>query len=326
MSLCVAKRGLAVVLALALMGTTWACGASAERVTVMTYNVQNFFDAYDDPYSEDSDRPKNAAAIRDIARAIQAADADVIAFQEIERPELLQAMVDQHLADAGYAYVAVSYTNSDRGIQLGVVSRLPIDRIASYRHRALTHPGFERSFRFARDLMHVTLEVSDGEKLELLNVHLKSNRTVNDDDRYSMGWRTAEAREVRRVARDLMADGAGYVVVLGDFNSDFEKRPGDERDWPATAHLRAAHPEHGLVDLHDALSREERITLPGRGRYPPAVFDFVLASPALAARVVEGSAKVLQDRAFADGSDHRPVVASFDLSERWAAPPDDTQP
>ncbi|MEM9294688.1 MAG: endonuclease/exonuclease/phosphatase family protein [Planctomycetota bacterium] len=304
-----------------------ACPACADptKVTVMTYNVQNFFDEHDDPYTEDSDRPKDAASIRLIAAAIAAADADVIAFQEIERGELLQAMVDRHLRGKGYEYVELSMTNSDRGIQLGVVSRLPIDRIASYRTRTLVEPGFPRRFRFARDVMHVTLDAGEGRTIELLNLHLKSNRTVADDDRNSMKWRSAEAREARKIALELAerkdAYGKSYVLVLGDFNSDFEMREGDQRPWPATAILRSQDEQGGLVDVHDGLPREARVTLPGRGRYPPAVFDFILASSDLAELLVDGSSKVMQQERFADGSDHKPVVATFMLPGVWAGPP-----
>ncbi|MEM1210841.1 MAG: endonuclease/exonuclease/phosphatase family protein [Planctomycetota bacterium] len=290
----------------------------AERITVMTYNVENMFDIFDDPYTGDEGTPvKRREAVQRIARAIEAGSPDVVIFQEIENEFVIAQMAHEFLSDMGYRYILCPPTNSGRGIDLGIMSRYPIKRMASYRLREFRHPDDGPSVirGFSRDVMHATIDVGHDRPLEVLNVHLKSNSS-REGDPYSMKQRTAEAMELKRITREIIeADSDAWVVVGGDFNSDYERRPQDERDWPATAHLLETDADGTrlLTDLHAGQPRSERITLPSKGRFPSAVFDFVLASPALAKRVVRGSAQVVSNEAFTGGSDHLPVFATFQL-------------
>ncbi len=296
----------------------------ARTLTVVTFNVQNAFDVFDNPYTQDEGTAiKSRRAMSRIAASIARTDADVVALQEVENEFVLAQMIADFLPNAGYRYVAVAQSNDGRGITNGVISRLPIDRIASYRHRILRHPDDpEPKFRrLSRDIMHVTFLLDDGRKLELLNVHLKSNRTVDNSDPNAARQRTAEAIETRAVAESILADQPdALVLAVGDFNSDFERRPTETRDWPAMQAVLAPDKagNRPLMDVHADLPRTKRITIPSKGQYPPAVFDFILASPALAAAVVPEAAYVLIDPELNKGSDHRPVVASFNLNQ---APP-----
>jgi endonuclease/exonuclease/phosphatase family metal-dependent hydrolase len=294
--------------------------AQAERVTIMTYNVENMFDVFDDPYTgDDGTDVKRRSEILTIARAIAASDADVIVFQELENEYLLQSMVETFLPDAGYEYIACQRTNSGRGINLGVVSRLPIKSLTSHRFKTLTHPDApDQTWRFARDAMQVTLN-AHGNDLHLFNVHLKSNSSRPGDENSKL-WRTAEAMALKALIRERIAEEPdALVVALGDFNSNLETRPEQVRPWPATAYLRKPEAD-GTQLLHDAHDEIEdfnaRITIPGRGQYPGAVFDYIYASPKLHTMLVKGSAKIINDRKLTGGSDHYPVYATYDIPKK----------
>ncbi len=309
-----------LILPLLLVVTAILCPRPAlgEPVTVMTYNVENMFDVFDDPYTDDEGTDiKRRDEIERIAAAIRSADADIVVFQELENEYLLQAMVQTFLADEGYTYIAAQRTNSGRGINLGVISRFPITRLTSHRFRDLTHPDAPgQAWRFARDAMQITLEVH-GETVHVFNLHLKSNSSRPGDENSKL-WRTAEAMMVKSLIRGLLAeDPEAYVLAMGDFNSNYWVDPRQQRDWPATAFLRAAEPDgsHLLIDAHEGLSHEERVTIPGDDRYPPATFDYVYASPALAARLVEGSAFIINDPGLVGGSDHYPTGAVYDIGD-----------
>ena len=294
--------------------------AHADRtVTVATYNVENFFDVYDDPYTEDEGTDiKSRTEVEQLARAIKAIDADVVAIQELENAYLLQAMCDDRslLGGEGYGYVASLPSNDGRGINLGVISKLPILELSSFRFLTLTHP--ERpgeTWHFARDVMRVDLDTGGERPLVLYNVHLKSNRDGPGDENSSF-YRTAEAMKLKQIIRDAVAEDPEMLgLALGDFNSNYETRPEQPRPWPAMAFLLEPEPDGSqlLTDLHADLSDEQRVTIPGKGRYPPATFDYLLATPALAEAYIKGSARVLQDERITQGSDHRPVVAKFRL-------------
>jgi len=314
------RRVPAVVVLLCL---TIACLAPAGlaqedgRVTVAAYNLENAFDVFDDPYTDDEGTDvKQRWALEAIAKSLVKIDADVVVFSELENEGVLRGMVTQFLADKGYEYISVTRTNSGRGINLGVISRLPIHAITSYRWQTLTHPDAPgRTWRFARDLMRVDVELPGQRLMHVYAVHFKSNSDSAGDPNSSL-WRTAEAMRTKQIIRELVAqEPDALAVVAGDFNSNYETRPEQDRPWPAIAHLLEPEPtgERLLTDLHAGLSDEARVTIPGDGSYPPATFDYILATPAMAQRFVKGSAGVVQDPQLTAGSDHYPVYASFRL-------------
>lgn len=291
----------------------------AKPVTVMSYNVENMFDVFDDPYTDDDGTDiKRRAEIAAIAKAIAASDADVIVFQELENEHLLQGIVDTFLADKGYDYVACQRTNSSRGINLGVISRLPIKSLTSHRFKTLKHPDVtDRAWRFARDAMQITVDV-DGTDLHLFNMHMKSN-SDRPGDKNSKYWRTSEAIALKGMIRDMVKqDPDSLIVALGDFNSNIETRPEQDRPWPATEYLRKPEADGSqlLNDAHNEIADyDKRITIPASGRYPAAIFDYVYASPKLHTMLVKGSAKVINDSKLTAGSDHYPVYATYDIGK-----------
>lgn len=280
--------------------------ASARRgaaLTVAAYNAEWMLDAFDDPYTRDEEfEPKSKEALAALARVIRSLDADVLAIEELESEGHLRAFVAEHLADMRYEFVFVAATNSDRGQNVGLLSRVPIVSATSHRFRAF--PAADggatgRSYRFARDLVRVTLQATPERTLDVFIAHLKSRRS-DGDDANSNRWRLAEASEAARVIESVLAaDPRAWLLLVGDLND----RPGS----PPVERLLAA----GLTDVHASLSPEKRVTYlnePYRG-----TIDYVLASRALAARVVPESARVLEGDGLARASDHAPVVARFAL-------------
>ena len=74
--------------------------APRTKLTIATYNVQNLFDVFDDPYTKDEGtRVKPLDQIKQIAGVLRKLDADVIAFQELENEGVLREMVRQFLGD-----------------------------------------------------------------------------------------------------------------------------------------------------------------------------------------------------------------------------------
>lgn len=293
--------------------------AWGKQVTVMSYNVENMYDVFDDPYTGDEGTDvKRRDEIKAIAKAIGHANPDIVVFQELENEHLLQGMVDTFLPNAGYTYIACQRTNSRRGINLGIISRYPIKRLASYRFRTLTHPDVdpaEQTWRFARDVMHATVDVH-GNDLHVFNAHLKSNSS-RDNDPNSKKWRTSEAIGLKSIVRETMkGQPDALVVVMGDMNSNIETRPEQPRPWPATEYLRKpeANGTQLLNDAHDHITKyAQRTTLPGNARYPAVIFDYIYASPALHKRLVKRGTGVIRDELLTAGSDHFPIYATYDI-------------
>lgn len=284
----------------------------------MSYNVENMFDVFDDPYTGDeSTDVKRRDAIAAIAKVIAHADADIVVFQELENEHLLEGMIKTFLPGAGYDYIACQRTNSTRGINLGVISRYPIKRLASYRFLKLTHPDApDKAWRFARDAMHITLDI-EGQPLHIINVHLKSNSS-SAGDRNSMKWRSAEVLGIKSIVREVLTEQpSANALVMGDFNSNIETRPEQPRPWPATELMRVPEKDGGrlLIDVFDGIPYDQRVTILGDEKYPPAVFDYIYATPALAKKLEKNSPLVIRDKQLTSGSDHLPVIASFEIGE-----------
>lgn len=192
---------------------------AAQSLRVACYNVENLFDNHDDPYRPDEETsPKSLAERRVLAKTIDAIDADVLALCEVENREVVEAL--NRLLAKPYAIVEVLSSNDMRGIDCALLSRVPLRRSTSHRHRVL-----EGGRRFARDLVVHELEPSPGKRLLVVPMHLKSKRTFGDDVQ-GVGWRSAEARGIVDVLDELRAGGqTSPFVLLGDLNDTVDSAP-----------------------------------------------------------------------------------------------------
>ncbi len=297
-----------------LAGALWliACGytgssADAARpgktvtVTLGAYNVENYFDRYNDPYTDDQGTaPKEAHEVKRLAQAIRAMRADFVGVVEMENEGELYRFANEHLPDLGYKNVYVGHRDYGRGINNGGMTRLPVGGVTTHRFWPLTVPGDERQWRFARDVIEFELRPAEGVTLHVFVLHFKSKRDSRRDPK-SASWRLAEARGVRRlVEQRLAADPGALIALVGDFN--------DERGSAPLKHLLDERPRV-LVDCHRNVPAARKITYL-REPYRSQI-DYILVSPALARCLKAGSAKV--PTTALEGSDHAPVVATFEL-------------
>ena len=270
------------------------------QLTVATYNVLNMFDDQDDPYHADEGTPaKPREELTLLAKSLAQLNADVVAFQEVENRFYLRRFVDVFLPDLGYENIVHFEGNDGRGIDVCLVSRVPIGPVRSYRH--LKFPGPDGTVRkFNRDLLAVSVEPPGADPLEVWVVHLKSNSGGRE---FAEPVRQAEANQVRKLLDEQFgADPAARILLVGDFNDTWESSTmktivgeGSMALWSATSELGGE-----LPDTYN------------KGEYQ-SMIDFILCSPAMAATYVEGSFQVVPGSPETTGSDHNPVSARFRL-------------
>lgn len=270
------------------------------QVVVATYNTLNLFDDEDDPYHNDEGTPaKPREQLEHLAHSIAELNADVIAFQEVENRFYLQRFVKVFLPDLGYENVVHFEGNDSRGIDVCLVSRVPIGPVRSYRH--LKFPGADGTVRsFNRDVLAVTIEPPEAKPFEAWVVHLKSNSGGRE---FAEPVRLAEAKELRKLLdHELDKDPEARIIVLGDFNDTWETPSiqtivgaGPNALWSATTELKGE-----LPDTYN------------EGEYK-SMIDFILCSPAMAKTYVKGSFRVIPGSTGTTGSDHNPVAVSFRL-------------
>jgi endonuclease/exonuclease/phosphatase family metal-dependent hydrolase len=264
-------------------------GARAEGVRVLTWNVENLFDAHDDPYRDDEGTRVAAdpeRRLRGIAAVLRRVNADVVCLQEVENRGVLEDLNDRLLGGLGYEAVLFE-GNDGRGIDVAMLTRLPVLSATSYRH--LRFPGPDGLTRFRRDLLRV--ELGPPLDADVYLVHLKSKAGGGQAD----AVRLAEARTASAILGGELEVNPDYrALVAGDFN--------DVADSPA---LRT----FSVADLRDPLAGSDAYSYhPERYR---SRIDFMLLTRGLAAELDDESARVVSSLPgvrLETLSDHYPVV------------------
>ena len=263
----------------------------APTVKVVSWNVENFFDVWDDPYRRDEiTTPRFTTASRRarLAQVLRILDADVVCLQEVENRFLLQAWVEEFLPDAGYEVVLLE-GNDSRGIDVALLSRIPVGEVSTFRHlRFQDAAGHEQRFR--RDLLRVSLyEPFMG---DIYVVHLKSQHGGEQADLV----RESEARAIAEVISEVRNRRPGIrAIVAGDFN-----------EIPEEKTMQVLF-DSGLIDACDGT---ESVTY-NREPYLSRI-DYLLLSPALAEALIEASViTALPGIKLEEIADHFPVVGVF---------------
>ena len=180
---------------------------------------------------------KSEEAQKLLAKRIKAIDVDVLAVQEVESIEALDEFVDDRgLRRVGYRHLVLVEGNDDRLIDVGVISRYPIGRVTSWRHRTYKNRSNEEPI-FSRDLLEVDI-LSENRKRVLLTLyvnHLKS-KLAKDEEEKRQGdlRRKRQAETIATIIREHPPPGP--FIVTGDLN-----------DTPTSSRLRALR-DLGLVD------------------------------------------------------------------------------
>jgi len=172
---------------------------------------------------------------RTTARVIADIDADVIAIIEAEdRPSLVR--LNKELLGNRYEHVMLVDGNDDRGIDVGIMTKKGYE-IRSIRSNVDTKD--RTGPVFSRDCAQYEISTPSGEVVHVLVNHFKSQSGGGG------AKRKRQAREVRRIADELVAAGKN-VIVLGDLN---EGQPSEDK--PATNLKELFDPAGPLVSCYD---------------------------------------------------------------------------
>ncbi|MFP4321272.1 MAG: endonuclease/exonuclease/phosphatase family protein [Anaerolineales bacterium] len=288
-----------------------------QRIKLGSYNVNNFFDRFDDPYNWADDRwgarrtkPKSLSDIFSVGARLREDAPDVLALQEVENKGTLYefnvVQLGGHFKDE-----VVIEGNDPRGIQLGLASTLPLGQVVSYQF--LRDFGDSRRGKiFSRDLLEV--EILDPETfvpvLTVFNAHLKSKyidpslRGAErlEEQQRSDHRRTRQAMAMAQIIqRRFPNPRRAFFAVMGDFN--------DTPDSAALAPL-LNNPQLGLFDVLTTLPENRRWTHYWSEQKQRSQIDYILLSEPLRQRMVEGSAHVVH-RGHTTGSDHHPLYVDI---------------
>ena len=260
-----------------------ACTGSARTITVVSYNVENLFDAEVDggEYREFTgaggwNDELYTAKLRAIGRALAAADrggADLVALQEVEHYGAARRLLELELDGLGYRHL-VWLPDPHNANGPVVLSKLPVRRVgalwADSGPVAGSAGGVEGGLvRPLRPILEVEVALgpaADAPSLFLFNNHWKSKHGgAAETEVYR---RRAAALLAARIEEISAADPAAEILVVGDLNESIDEYERQGRRY-ATALMPAGAPQAagGL-----------RVT----GAAPPAREPLELFSPWLA--------------------------------------------
>ena len=259
---------LPLVVVLGLLFLLGACGNSGRTITVVSYNVQNLYDATDDggEYREfttaggwsDALYAAKLRAIGSALRAAVAGGADLVALQEVEHYGAARRLVDLELARHGYRHVVwLPDAHSANGPV--VLSKLPVRRVG-----ALWMEGSpEQPLRPILEVEVALGEAADAPSLFLFNNHWKSKRGgAAETEQYRRQAAESLAARLREIHA---ADPAADVIVAGDLNVSVDEYERRQRRYVTALMPAAAAAGSGA--------------LPVTATVPPPAAPLVLFSP-----------------------------------------------
>ncbi|MCX8092275.1 MAG: endonuclease/exonuclease/phosphatase family protein [Verrucomicrobiae bacterium] len=172
-------------------------------------------------------------AIENTAAVLRVVAADVLCLVEVESRPVLERFAKQRLKDLGYDFNMVIDGNDERGIDVGLLSRLPVRRLSSH-----VHDRHGRSRVFSRDCLEAEILLPGGRSLFLLLNHFKSKC-----------YGTAATNKARR---KLQAETVARILTAEyDLQRDLVAVCSDLNDTPDSGPLK---PLLGLPHLHDVLA------------------------------------------------------------------------
>ena len=324
------------------------------EVRIATFNLENFDE------TALVEWPSLAERIELMRPQIVRLRASIACFQEVngqERPNqprsllaLAELLGGTNLAGAELASTRTENDDVYDERNLVVASTFPIRSIQQLRNDLVDPLLYRRltakppdtaavAIDIERPIVHVQLDLTNGTRLHVINVHLKSKIPTNIPgqkiDAYT--WRSADAwaegsfissmkrmsqaLEARRLVDQILdADPNAQIVVAGDFNAAPDEVPvmairGDAEN--------TGNPDlvaRVLVPIEQTIPAPARYTLFHQGR--GEMLDHMLISRNLLAHyrgseihneiLHDESAAFAIDRKYPE-SDHAPVVATFDF-------------
>jgi endonuclease/exonuclease/phosphatase family metal-dependent hydrolase len=324
------------------------------EVRIATFNLENFDE------TAATEWPSLAERIQLMRPQIVRLRANIACFQEVngqERPNqprsllaLPELLAGTNLAGAQLASTRTTSNEVYDERNLVVATTFPVFNVQQLRNDLVDPLLYRRltakppdaaavTVDIERPILHVQLDLPNGARLHIINVHLKSKIPTNIPgqkiDNYT--WRSADAwaegsfissmkrmsqaLEVRRLVDQILdADPNAQIVVAGDFNASPDEVPvmairGDVEN--------TGNPDlvgRVLVPIEHTIPAPARYTLYHQGR--GEMLDHMLITRNLLAHyrgseihneiLHDESAAFAIDRKYPE-SDHAPVVATFDF-------------
>ena len=297
---------------LLLYGLFCASLACAETFKIATYNVENYLDE-----ATPTRHAKSAEAKSKIRANIRALQPDVLALEEIGSLSALQELRGS-LKTEGMDFPHWELvTGFDTNIHVAILSKFPFSA-----RRPHTNDNFllnGRRLRVSRGFPEVDVQVNTNYSFTLIAAHLKSKRAVGVADEAEL--RLEEAKVLReKIDARFSSDPDANLVVLGDLNDTRDSLSTKAVIGRGKQKLVDTRPAERNGDSPSAHSSSEPRTITWTHYFAKedtySRIDYILLSPGMAREWLTKGTYVLTTPDWGTGSDHRPLVAEFEATNR----------
>jgi endonuclease/exonuclease/phosphatase family metal-dependent hydrolase len=286
---------------------------TTEIFRVAEYNVENYLDQP----TESRHAIKSAEAKAKVRESIRALNPDVIALAEMGSTNALLEL-RASLKTEGLDFPFWEHIQSfDTNIHVAILSRFPIVARRPHTNDFFLLDG--RRFQVKRGFAEVDIQAATNFTFTLIAAHLKSQLAAPDADEAEE--RLGEAKILRGLIDARLAKNpSAKLVVLGDLNG--------EKDSASTKEIIG----RGKTKLFDTRPAERNGDNASAG--PPyfeprsiawtyfygksdtySRIDYILLSPALKPKWLADETYIPKISNWGIGSDHRPIVAAFEVAD-----------
>ena len=210
-----------VIVLLVLVSCNVSCnqqsyGDNDTSICIVSWNVQNLFDAVSDGNEYDEYKPesgwtqssyeKRLSSIRTVFGYLPLSREKVIVLNEVEGSNVIEDLIKTHdVTCMGFRWYACT-SSENQSVQTAVISTMPIEH--AYVHEV--EEGL-------RPVLEVCLETDKG-KIFILAVHYKSNLGGSEE---TEGQRQKGADVTAQIATVLERENPGcLILVCGDMNEE----------------------------------------------------------------------------------------------------------
>lgn len=276
---------------------------------VLTWNVEHFVDAFDNPYI-DSKRENNPDSLMRnkvayLADALTKINADVVVLQEFESASFLKNIAATKLQNLGYKYFA-DIPSHGWYMNVVVMSKVPLGVIYGYGNVTTPVLNYKDENGLAQTQNNLntrmwSIEVYPSKNYNFLltGVHLKAGRGERN-----ISMRKGQVNFLKQqFKRFLKEDKNKNIMVLGDFNS-------------------VQNSEEINMFLNEKVKKERFIDplpkniMTHNSKDPKRRLDYILINTNMFKEYKENSAKipkVFNPNKMREISDHLPVTAIFKI-------------
>ena len=291
------------------------------RVVIGSYNVENLF-AKKDLTPDSKTRPKSEMSQAALAENLRQADADIVALQEVSSRETLDSFMKSQNLSSLYPHVAHVPGNSERGINVAIISKYPFETIVTHKDETFPLADGSGETKFSRDFLRADVDVDGvpGADVTVYTTHSKSRRPAAPGEPSANVQRLSEAQAMREIAEKEMKPYPGRIFVLtGDMNDNTD-------DASVQAILQPKNGGESWLDSLDHLPAGQRNTWPSSqkrgGKHGPEQFDHIIYPGSQDGQMKESeiqrfgkSADGRIDNVSALASDHLMITAEFEISK-----------